>query len=91
MRSKSDLLGDLTKMVGDSILDRRRGAAQARLTRLQGRIDGYMCALLDAGIVTRDELLALVSRERAKWDGPATGVCETANADQADQADTVAA
>jgi hypothetical protein len=44
------------------------------MQRANGYADGYMQLLLDAGIVTKRELLDLVSGERSRIDGPATGV-----------------
>ena len=86
MRSKTELLGDLSKMVGDAIVARRRGAGQGRLARVQGCVDGYMRALLEAGIASNDELLSLVAKERAKWDGPAVRECVAESAKDTDVA-----
>ena len=63
---------------------RREGAAYARLARAHGYVDGYMRVLLETGVVTRSELLAVVAAERVRADGPAT-------AEVAPDADEVAA
>jgi hypothetical protein len=59
---------ELKKTVGQ-LLDevqkaRFEGAAYARLSRAHGYADGYMRALMDAGIVDKRELLALVGQTR---------------------------
>jgi hypothetical protein len=56
---------------------RNQGASYPRLLRAHGYIDGYMKALLEAGIATRQELLALVAGERSLLHGPAIGTAET--------------
>ena len=43
-----------------------KGGAYAKLSRANGYADGYMAALLDAGLVERDGLLKLVGEERLK-------------------------
>jgi hypothetical protein len=46
---------------------RFEGTPYAKLARAHGYADGYMRALLDAGFVTRAELLELVGDERRKF------------------------
>jgi len=73
MRDKSELLADLKAMLNDMLLARSRGEKYTRLARAHGYVDGYMRALIESGIATRQELLALVGDERARAHGPAVG------------------
>ena len=43
------------------------GAAYAKLARAHGYADGYMRALLDAGLVEKRELLKVVGAERRRF------------------------
>jgi hypothetical protein len=63
----------LRRMLREALTLRSSGAAYARLAQANGVIDGYMQALLDAGLVQDAELLAIVSEIRKEVDGPATG------------------
>ena len=72
MRTKADMLNDLKVMLYDALLAKTRGVTYPRLARAHGYVDGYMKALLDAGLETNQELLALVSQARTTVDGPAT-------------------
>ncbi|HET9957672.1 MAG TPA: hypothetical protein VFQ61_24410 [Polyangiaceae bacterium] len=82
-RSKTEMLNTLRTLIQQSLQELHRGAAHSRLTRVSGAVDGYMRALLDAGIAKQDELLAIVASERALQDGPATAFVqpETASAE----------
>jgi hypothetical protein len=71
--SKKQMLETLRGLVREALRLRREGAMYARLSRAGGAVDGYMTALVDSGIATRSELLALISAERAEQDGPSTG------------------
>lgn len=71
--SKPQMLENLRRLVRDALQMRRAGASQVRLVRAGGAIDGYSRALLDSGIASRSELLALIAAERTRLDGPATG------------------
>ena len=71
MRTKADMLSELKVMLYDALLAKTRGATYPRLARAHGYVDGYMRALLDAGIATNQELLALVGEARTTVDGPA--------------------
>ncbi|HTM43501.1 MAG TPA: hypothetical protein VL137_01025 [Polyangiaceae bacterium] len=73
-RSKTEVLAELREMLSDVFRLRQSGIAYAKLQRAHGYADGYMKVLLDAGVVTKSELLALVSAERERVDGPATAV-----------------
>jgi|SRR6187399_2086495 len=56
---------------------RHAGVAHAEITQAQGLVDGYMNCLLDLGLVSDSELLALVVATRRGVDGPATGTLST--------------
>ena len=72
MRPKMEMLAELKTMLRDVFAARTEGAAYARLARAHGYVDGYMRALMEAGVVTKEELLAIVAREREAAYGPAT-------------------
>ncbi len=76
-QSKKEMLETLRGLVREALRLRRTGAVHHRLASAGGVVDGYLAALVDAGIASRGELLALVSEERAKMDGPATGTART--------------
>jgi hypothetical protein len=65
------MLNELKVMLYDALLAKTRGVTYPRLARAHGYVDGYMKALLDAGLATNQELLALVSEARSTVDGPA--------------------
>jgi hypothetical protein len=69
------MLNELKVMLYDALQAKTRGVTYPRLARAHGYVDGYMKALLDAGIATNPELLALVAEARTTVDGPA--VAET--------------
>ena len=71
MRTKADMLNELKVMLYDALLAKTRGVTYPRLARAHGYVDGYMKALIDAGIATNQELLSLVSEARTTVDGPA--------------------
>lgn len=72
MRSKSDLIAELQRHLREAIASRNEGVSHPRQSRAQGFIDGYMCVLLESGMCSKAELLALVASERARASGPAT-------------------
>ncbi len=72
MRSKSDLVAELQRHLREAFVSRHEGVSHPRLSRAQGFVDGYMCVLLESGMCTKAELLALVTAERARASGPAT-------------------
>ncbi len=76
MHEKSEMLETLRIMLRDVFRLRQDGVAYARLARAHGYVDGYMRALLEANLVDKSELLAVVAEERAAVDGPATRVLE---------------
>lgn len=83
MRSKAELIEELRTMLREVFQLRNDGATYQRLARAHGYADGYMRALLESGLATKTELLALVSEERANVSGPATRA--QMRADEADE------
>lgn len=72
---KIQLLNTLRGLLRDVFRLRREGTAHARFTAAQGYADGFMRALLDAGLCSQQELLTLVAEVRRGVDGPAlTGI-----------------
>jgi hypothetical protein len=72
MRRKSEMLAELKQMLNEALRVQSAGASYAKLAKAQGAVDGYMRALLDSGVATKQELLELVASERARVNGPAT-------------------
>jgi hypothetical protein len=70
--SKPDMLAELRSLLHDVFVARAEGANYSRLARAHGYVDGYMRALIESGMCTKQELLELVAAERAKLHGPAT-------------------
>ena len=59
-----ELKGTLRGLVRKTIETRFSGANYATLAQARGYADGYMRALLDAGLIQQKELLELVNQER---------------------------
>jgi len=76
MRTKMEMLTELRTMLRDVFVAKSAGGTYARLARAHGYVDGYMRALLDAGTVTKEELLAIVAAEREQVSGPAIRTIE---------------
>jgi hypothetical protein len=72
MRPKADLFDELQRLLHDLFTARAEGANYPRLARAHGYVDGYMRAMLESGQASKQELLELVARERARVSGPAT-------------------
>ncbi len=72
MRSKNEMLGELSGMLHDVFEARAQGVQHLKIARTQGYIDGYMKALLDGGLASRQEVLDLVARQRGLVYGPPT-------------------
>jgi hypothetical protein len=72
--SKTEMLENLRGMLRDVLRLRTEGVAYAKLSRAHGYLDGYMRVLLEKGLFSQKELLALISEERQFQDGPATGI-----------------
>lgn len=70
---KAELLDTLRTLLREALTLRHEGAAHPKVTRTSALVDGYMRALLDAGLATQAELLTLVSEERTRVSGPGTG------------------
>jgi hypothetical protein len=71
---KAEMLNELKRMLNDVLVAKSKGVSYQRLARAHGYVDGYMKALLDAGMATQQELLSMVAEERAAVDGPAVRV-----------------
>ncbi|MDI3286384.1 hypothetical protein [Polyangium sp. 15x6] len=72
MRRKSEMLAELKQMLNEALRAQSAGESYTKLAKAQGAVDGYMRALLDSGVATKQELLELVASERARVNGPAT-------------------
>ena len=72
MRSKVEMLTELETMLHDIFAARTNGMNYARMARAHGYVDGYMRALLDSGLASKQELLDLVASKRTQVSGPAT-------------------
>jgi hypothetical protein len=59
-----ELRGTVRGLVRKTIETRFGGANYATLAQARGYADGYMRALLDAGLIDQKELLELVNAER---------------------------
>ncbi len=70
--SRDQVLVELRRMLHDLFVATEQGVAQPRLARAHGYADGYMKAMLQAGIVNQRELLTIVAEERGRVAGPAT-------------------
>ena len=64
--SKKMLLETVRGLIADVTRARFAGGAYAKLARAHGYADGYMRALLDAGLVERSELIIAVGSERGR-------------------------
>lgn len=71
--SKAEMLAALRALLRETLALQTAGATHPRLSRASGMLDGYMRALLDSGLCTEKELLALVAAERSASFGAATG------------------
>jgi hypothetical protein len=76
LTSKAKMLAALRSLLQCALRMQGEGTPSLRLGRAQGYADGYMSALLDAGVADASELIALVAEERARIDGPATRYLE---------------
>ncbi len=72
MRSKDDMLAELETMLTDVFRARSSGMNYPRMARAHGYVDGYMRALLDSGMASKQQLLDVVATQRRVVDGPAT-------------------
>jgi hypothetical protein len=71
MREKAEVIAELGEMLAGVFRAKERGEVYGRLARAHGYVDGYMRALLDLGLASKEELVALVNAERERSCGPA--------------------
>ena len=67
---KVSLVQTLRELLRDVLRQRDAGVPSARFARALGYADGYMQALIHAGIAEERELLHMVAEERQRADGP---------------------
>jgi hypothetical protein len=72
MARKVEMLKELKRLLNEAFSAQAAGASYSRLARAQGAVDGYMRALLDSNLATKQELLEIVAAERTRMNGPAT-------------------
>lgn len=70
MSTKQEMINELERLLTVMLTLRSHGSDYADLRHAQGVADGFMLALLDSGVATRQELLALVRTTRTALDGP---------------------
>jgi hypothetical protein len=66
MEHKPALVQVLRSLLTDVFTAQYEGATHHKLARAFGYADGYMRAVLEAGIVTKEELLGIVQEERRR-------------------------
>jgi hypothetical protein len=76
MRTKAEMLVELRSMLHDVFAAKAAGETHQRLSRAHGYVDGFMRALLDGGLVGKQELLEVVAAERERVSGPAIRTLE---------------
>lgn len=64
---KDELMGVLGGLLKDVLKARFAGTERAKLARAHGYADGYMRALLDAGLVDKSTLLHVVSESNTAF------------------------
>lgn len=65
--AKRDLVNTLRTLLREVMKARFDGGAYGKMARAHGYADGYMRALLDAGLVDQRELLQIVGAERQRF------------------------
>jgi hypothetical protein len=65
--NKMQLVETLRGMLRENMESRFAGGSYAKLARANGYTDGFMAALLDAGIFEQRELLQIVTEERNRF------------------------
>jgi hypothetical protein len=70
--SKSALVLELRRALAEMLTLQASGGLHTKISVARGFVDGYTRALLDAQLMTHEELLRIVGEERAKARGPAT-------------------
>lgn len=76
--SKVPLVQTLRELLRDVLRQRDAGVPNARFARALGYVDGYMQALIDAGVAEERELLHMVAEERRRTDGPGSAELQAA-------------
>jgi hypothetical protein len=71
MRTKVEIVNELRAMLRDVFVAKSSGETYSRLARAHGYVDGYMRALLETEMVSKEELLSIVAAEREQVSGPA--------------------
>jgi len=74
--SAAQILWPVRQLLREVLEARTQGDSERRLRTAHAFVDGYMRALLDAGLATRQQLLVVVAEERARLAGPAVGELE---------------
>lgn len=69
--AREGAFGALRSLLGASFRLQQEGARAEKLAELRGQADGYMRALLDAGLASERELLEIVRQARHGEAGPA--------------------
>ncbi|NCQ61848.1 MAG: hypothetical protein GW913_14410 [Myxococcales bacterium] len=64
-----ELLNTLKGLLGQVLEARFQGGQRSELARVHGYADGYMRALLDAGLADQKELLRVVAEQRQQYLG----------------------
>ena len=67
---KAPLVETLRELLRDLLRLRQLGGSHARYTQALGYVDGYMRALVQAGLAEERELLQVVAEEREHATGP---------------------
>lgn len=80
---KIPLVQNLRELLRDVFRQRGAGVPNARFARALGYADGYMQALIDAGLAEERELLQVVSEERTRADGPGSREIQPASESEA--------
>jgi hypothetical protein len=66
MKDKTEIILEVRSMLADVFAAEASGEVYERLARAHGYVDGYMRALIELGVVGKDELLELVTLERER-------------------------
>jgi hypothetical protein len=75
-KSKAEMHDILRALLRESLRLQSGGANQPKLALAQGYVDGFMRALVEAGLSDHQAMLEVVREVRAELGGPATGVAE---------------
>jgi hypothetical protein len=75
-KSKAEMHDILRTLLRESLRLQSSGATQPKLSLAQGYVDGFVRALVEAGLSDHQAMLELVREVRAEFGGPATGLVE---------------